>query len=435
MRKAKRRMGGLWKEADFLKFWTGETISLLGTQITALALPLAAADGLGATPAQMGMLNAAPLFPYLLLTLWAGVWVDRVKRRPILVIANLGRALLLGFIPLFSLLGILRIEHLFFVALLAGVLTVCFDLAYQSYLPSLVDRERLVEGNSKLQISASIAQIGGPGLAGVLIGMMTAPIVILLDAVSYLISACFLAAIRKKEPIPSRFSIPPLLSGIREGIRVVLSDPYLRAIAGEAATYNFFSQVSWAVYVLFMTRELKIGPIWLGWIMAASSMGALAGSLLTGWVGRRWAVGRTIAGAMWVACVAPLLVPAVGGPVYVTVPALMFSFFVSGVGLVVSNVHVISLRQSIIPEHMLGRVNACYRFIVTAASPLGALLGGVMGSYFGLRTTLLIGALGTLSAMGWIMFSPVSRLRETPCEMEAVRKRPSGWSETVGSSD
>ncbi|BCU81737.1 MFS transporter [Polycladomyces abyssicola] len=418
MCKSNGPMSGLWREADFLKFWTGETISLFGTQITALALPLAAADTLGATPAQMGMLNAAPLLPYLLLTLWVGVWVDRVKRRPILIVANIGRAVLLGFIPVSALLGILRIEYLYFVTLSVGVLTVCFDLAYQSYLPSLVDRERLVEGNSKLQVSASIAQIGGPGLAGVLIGMMTAPIVILLDAVSYLLSACFLAAIRKKEPTPSCSSVPPLFSGIGEGIHIVLSDPYLRAIAGEAATYNFFSQVCWAVYVLFMTRELHLGPDWLGWIMAASSVGALAGSLLAGWIGRRLTVGRSITGAMWVACVAPLLVPAVGGPWYVTVPALMLSFFLSGVGLVVSNVHVISLRQAIIPEHILGRVNACYRFIVTAAAPFGALLGGMLGSYFGLRITLVIGALGTLSAMGWILLSPVSRLREMPGEME-----------------
>jgi hypothetical protein len=311
----------LWRNADFLKFWTGETVSLFGAKVTALALPLAAAVTLQATPVQMGILNAAQFAPYLLFTLFAGV----------------------------------------------------------------------------------------------LISMFTAPIAILIDAMTYVVSALSLSFIRKKEPQPEQpVKQRSVYRDIKRGLRPVFANPYIRAIACEAATYNFFSQVTWAVLVLYLTRDLQIGPSLLGFMMAAASVGSLLGSLSANDIGRRFATGPTIVGSMLLACSAPMLVPLAHGPLYVVVPVLVLSFFLGGFGLVISNVHVISLRQAIIPQHLLGRINAGYRFVVTGVTPIGALVGGILGTYLGLRLTLLVGAVGTMLAVVWILVSPVAKLRQMP---------------------
>lgn len=416
------RTGSLWRNQDFLKLWAGETVSLFGSQFTALALPLAAAVVLGATPLQMGVLNAAGYAPYLLVTLFAGVWIDRCRRRPLLISANAGRAVLLGLIPLSFVLGLLRMEVLYIIAFLTGVLTVLFDLAYQAYLPSLVDRSQLVEGNSKLQISASVAEVGGPGLAGVLVNLLTAPVVILLDSVSYGISVFSLILIRKDEPESAGMAHRGILREIAGGLRTVLSNPYLRALVGEAATFNLSQQVVWAVLVLYMTRQLQIGASLMGFMFAASSAGSLLGSLMADRVGRRFGVGPAIIGSMALACGSALLMPLAAGHLYVAVAILTLSMFLGGAGVIISNVHVVSLRQAIIPPQALGRLNASYRFVVTGAAPIGALIGGVLGNSIGLRATLAVGALGTLSALGWVLFSPVARLRRLPAVIESLER-------------
>src|SRR5919204_6968169 len=216
------RPGGLWRHREFVKLWTGQTISRLGSEISQLAIPLAAALVLHASPAQMGLLGAFEFAPFLLLSLFAGVWVDRVHRRPVLIVADVGRAIFLGSIPVAAILGVLRIEQLYVVGLLTGVLTVFFDVAYQAYLPVLVSREHLVEGNSKLEVSRSVAQIAGPGLAGGLVQAITAPMAILLDAVSFLVSALSLGLIRTPEPVPVRDGRRRVRAEIGEGLRVVL---------------------------------------------------------------------------------------------------------------------------------------------------------------------------------------------------------------------
>ncbi|PLT48024.1 major facilitator superfamily MFS_1 [Paenibacillus pasadenensis] len=419
-----RKLGfnGLWKDSDFMKFWSGETLSLFGVQITSLAIPLVAAETLQVTPAQMGLLNAAQYLPFLLITLFAGVWIDRNRRRPVLIAANAGRALLLALIPLSFLGGWLQVEHLYLIVFLTGVLTVFFDLAYQSYLPSLVTRSHVVEGNSKLQLSASMAQVSGPGLSGALISIVTAPLVIGINAATYLISAIFMGTIQRPEPIPP----PPearasVLDDIREGIGIVFRNPYLRALAGEAATYNLFSQVSWAVLILYLTRSLHIGPALLGIILSVSSIGALLGSLAAGRIHARLRTGSVLLGSILLACIAPLLVPLASGPLPLSVPLLILSFFLSGFGVVISNIHIISLRQTVTPEHLLGRMNASYRFVVTGTAPIGALLGGWLGTGIGLRLTLAVGAAGTLAAVLWIFFSPVPRLDGLP---DGIEGRP-----------
>lgn len=368
---------GLWRNPDFLRLWAGETVSLVGSQITTLALPLAAVLTLQATPVQVGLLSAARFAPFLLLTLFVGVWVDRHKRRPILIAANLGRAVVLGLVPLLALTGSLRLAHLYIVAFLSGGLTVLFDLAYQSYLPTLIPREQLVEGNSKLQSSASAAVVGGPGLAGLLISAFTPPLALLLDAVSFLVSVLTLVAIRHTEPAPAS---PQVQQGwwpqIRKGLGVTFGNPYLRAIASEATTYNLFGTWVETLYVLYAVRELGLGPAALGTTLALGSVGSLLGSLFAGRWAERLGVGRAIVGAMVLACLSPLLLLAAGTWRSVAVPMLVLSFFLGGIGLAVSNVTVVSLRQAIIPKHFLGRINASYRFFIYAGIPIGGLRRG-----------------------------------------------------------
>jgi MFS family permease len=416
-----RRFGGLWRNADFLKLWTGETISLFGTQITTLALPLTAVLVLSATPVQIGILNAASFAPFLLFSLPAGVFVDRKRRRPILIISNLGRGLLLGLIPLLALLGVLRIEHLIPIAFLVGVLTVFFHLAYHSFLPTLVARDQLVEGNSKLTASESIAEIGGPGLAGLLIQLGSAPFAIFLDAISYLISALSLSLIRAAEPEPERpASRSSMLQEIGEGLRVVFGNRYLRAIAGEAATYNLFWSVIEAVLLIYATRNLALSAGAIGLIFTVGSIGGLLGAFIAEPAARRFGVGLTILTAMAISCVVMLLIPFAPGPGLGSAVLLALVMFITGLGAIVSNVNVISLRQTVTPERLLGRMNASYRFLNYGAIPIGALLGGFLGERIGLQMTLLVGALGISTAWLWVLFSPVRSMRTLPAPAEAA---------------
>jgi len=263
-----KHLTGLWRHPDFLKLWAGETISLLGSQVTLLAIPLVAAMTLNATPLQMGILGTVQYIPWLLIGLLVGAWVDRLRRRPVMVMADLGRTVLLGLIPLAAVAGILRMEHLYVVGFLVGIMNVFFDVAYAAYLPTLVPRDRLVEGNSKLQVTASIAEIGGPGLAGGLVQLVTAPLAIAADALSFLVSALSLTWIGTPELKP-----PPtddsrnLLVEIREGLRLVFSNPILRAFALASVTTNFFVDVHLAVFVLYATRGLGISPVILAAFM------------------------------------------------------------------------------------------------------------------------------------------------------------------------
>jgi MFS family permease len=289
-------MGGLWGHRDFRKLWAGETVSLFGSEVTELALPLVAVLVLEADAGQMGLLAAARFAPFLLITLPAGVWVDRRRRRPVLIGSNLGRALLVGLVPLLSGLGLLRMGHLYAISFAVGTLTVMFDVAYQSYLPSLVDREQLVEGNSKLQASASAARVGGPGLGGLLVQLVGAPRALLLDAASYVISAASLLAIRNQEPDPPADRDGEPRAGLRreigEGLAVTYRNPVLRSMAGLAATYNLFEGAVLALLVLYATRELGLSAGLIGLVVSAGSLGALAGTALTGRLERRLGVGR-----------------------------------------------------------------------------------------------------------------------------------------------
>jgi MFS family permease len=409
------RFAGLWRHADFMRLWTAQTVSQFGSQITQLGLPLTAALVLGASPAQMGVLGAAEFAPFLLFGLIAGVWVDRLPRRPILVWADLGRALLLATIPAGAYLGLLRIEQLYLVGFLAGVLTVFFDVAYMAYLPSLVARDRMVEGNSKLELGRSAAQIAGPGVAGGLIQLLTAPIAILLDSLSFLFSAACLFGIRRAEPPPEpRAAAGSVWQQIGEGLAVVLKSRLLRPIALCTGTSNLFGNMLFAVFILFVTRELGIDAGTLGLLFTVGAVGGMAAAAAAGRLAGAIGVGPTIVGAILVGGLGNLLVPLFAGPGWVGLGVLALSGFAGGVGNVVYNITQVSLRQAITPHRLQGRMNASMRFVVWGTIPIGSLIGGFLGEQIGLRPTMLVGGLGGLLAGLWVFFSPVRSLREQP---------------------
>jgi len=402
----------LWRDRDFMKFWSAETFSLLGSQVSLVAIPLLAVTSLTASPFEMGMLNAAQFAPFLLLTLAAGVWVDKHRRLPMLIGTNFGRAVLFGLIPLAMALKLLNIRLLSALVFLAGMLTVVFELAYQSYLPSLVGHEHLIEGNGKLEGSRSFAQMSGPGTAGVLVGAAGAPFAILIDAVTYLVSAVTLLFVRRTEPEPQPSAGPrkSLRAQVGHGLRLSVSNTYLRALGAEAAVYNLFNQMLWAVLILHLARGMHFHPAVIGLVLTMEGVGALLGSLVAARLGRRWGLGHTLIGSIVVANAAPLLIPAAPSGWVLAAPLIGVALMINGTGIVVYSIQAISVRQAAVTTDVLGRTNASYRFTVTGAAAIGALIGGALGGLIGPRATMIVGALGTLAAMCFVIRSPNPKL-------------------------
>jgi MFS family permease len=399
-----------------MRLWSAETISQFGSQVSALALPLVAILVLDASAFEVALLGTIEFLPFVLVSLPAGVWVDRLPRRPILIVGDLGRAALLLSIPIAHWLDLLRLEQLYVVGFLAGVLTVFFDVAYQSYLPSLVDRSQLVEGNSKLEVSRSGAQLGGPGLAGVLVEALTAPIAVLVDAVSYVFSGLFVLRIRTREQVPERAARRSLLAGMRselaEGLRYVLGHRLLRPIAACTAISNFFYSLVFAIFVVYAVRTLDLSPATIGLVLSIGNVGFLGGALLANRISSRVGVGRAILLGTLLFGPSLLLVPA--APHALPHPFLAASVLFAGFGAVVYNVTQVSLRQAITPERLQGRMNSVMRFIVWGVIPVGTLLGGALGTWIGLRPAMWIGAGGATLAFLPVLFSSVRSVREVP---------------------
>lgn len=410
------RRASLWRHPDFMKLWAGQTISVGGTAVTDLALPLTAALTLKATPTQMGLLGALDVLPYLLISLLAGVWADRLRRRPVLIAADLGRAALLASIPLAALFGRLGLAQLYCVAFFVGALSVVFNVAYQSFLPSVVARDHLVEGNGKLALSASMGQVVGPGVGGSLVQLLTAPVAIAVDALSYVASATFLTLIHAPEPTLPR---PDGRRGVRveigEGLRAVARQPVLRVLVGAWSVYEFSVGILLAVLLLYLTRELGLTPALLGGVFMVGSMSGVAGAALTGWVARRLGLGRSIAAALAALALGAVCLPLAGVFRPVAVPLVVLGQILSGIGLTVSGSTQASLRQAVTPERLRGRVNASYAFLTSGVRPFGAILGGILGQSLGLSATLTVGALGILVAAAWITASPVRAIRTILC--------------------
>lgn len=411
---------GLWRNADFLKLWAGQTISQVGSQVSFLAFPIVAVIALDATPMQMAILTAAGAIPALLVGLQAGALVDRHRRKPILICSDLGRAALLGIIPLAWSFGALSILLLYAVALVSGLLSLCFDLAYQAFIPAVVPRQRLVEGNAKLELSRTAAEFAGPGLAGGLIQVLAAPVTLLLDALSYVVSGLMIAWIRIVEPTPvRRHESHRIATDIRDGLKLVAHDPRLRSLAGGGVLIGFFNAALEVVFVLYIVRELGVGPAVLGLVFTVGSGGFLLGALLPERVARSIGFGpTTVAGVMLVA-IGDLLVPFAGGSRGVVIAMLCGAQFLFGVGMTIFKVNQASLRQSIVPTHMQGRAGGTFRVIDGAVILLGAFAGGILGDRIGLRETLIVTACGEVLAGLWLWRSPLGRLRDIPAGLPA----------------
>lgn len=401
----------LWRNPDFLKLWAGQTVSELGSRITRDGLPLLAVMLLDASPMQMGFLSAANSLPVLIFGLVAGVWVDRLRHRPILIAADLGRALLLVSIPLAAVLGRLSLGQIYIVTALAGLLTIFFDLAYRAYLPALVEREHILEGNARLSLSDSIAELIGPGLAGVLVQVLTAPIAMLFDALSYLVSVVSVALIRKPEPpAPPPEQRESLLAELKEGLLAVIHSPVLRPLAAALGTLSFFGNFIGVLYALYAYRDLHLTAAMLGLTIAGGGAGSLLGSLLAERIAGRFRLGYTLITALVLISVFSLTIPLAAG----TPLTVMFIWIVGQVlgdcARTVYFVNEISLRQRITPDHLLGRTGASMEVLASGLAPLGALVGGLLGETIGAQQTLLIAAAGGLLAAGWLFFSQVRRL-------------------------
>lgn len=469
----------LFRQPDFAKLWSAATLSLFGTQISQIAIPVIAVLLLQASPGEVGLLTTIEFLPFLLFTLPAGVWVDRLRRRPILIAADIGRAVLLASIPIAFATGALTMLQLYVVGFLTGVMTVFFDIADQSYLPTVLERDQLVDGNAKLQMSHSSAQILGQPVGGGIVALFSAPVAIIIDAVSYIGSALLIFGIRREEtaapgsstaaarsaaevsdssmagtsveaeaaaadpavnptgaaagtsatPGPaggatSATSAPARRASMRQditdGLRYIGGHRYLRNIAACTATANLFSNVAFAIFAVYAYRNLELTPAGVGALGGFGGAGVLLGALIASKVADRFGIGRAIVWSSFLTGVAALGVPA--APKEFALPVLAVVFFLTSIGNVVYNVNQVSLRQAITPERFLGRMNATMRFLVWGTIPIGSLLGAGLSEIdaIGVHTTIWIGALLGLTAFLPVYFSPVRTLQRIPDPEEAA---------------
>lgn len=407
----------LRRNRDFLRLWAGQSISQLGSQVTLLALPLVAIRILHAGPLELGVLAACETAPFLLVGLPAGVWVDRWPRQPILVVADIGRAAALAAVPVAYALDLLVVWHLYVIAAVTGALTVFFDVAYQSYLPALVPRTRLVEGNARLELSRSMSQVAGPGVGGILVELLRAPYAIAADSCSFAVSALFLARIRTPEPAASAtLAQETMRRSIATGLRYVLRHPLLCRIAACTALFNLFSATGMAVFLLYAVGRLDITPAVIGVVFSVGSVGFVVGAALTERLGRRLGVGPTMVLAAAVSGAGFLLVPL--APVDTAVPFFIVAMLLESVGVAVYNVIQVSLRQTVTPQRMQGRMNATMRFVVWGVMPLGSILGGLLGRAFGLRAALWISGVGGTVSVLPLLARNVLGLRTMPAEAD-----------------
>jgi MFS family permease len=407
----------LLRSPDFMKLWTGQTVSGFGTQITILAVPIVAALTLRVSPFEFGLLGTFEFLPFVLLSLPAGVWVDRLRRRPILIIGDLGRAISLLSIPIALALNVLTILQLYIVVFVSGCLTVFFDVAYQSYLPSIVEREKLVDGNAKLELTRQASQRLGPGMAGILIGILTASFAILIDAISYVVSAVFVFWIRRPEPPVMAHEAaarprPSMREEIAVGLRYVTRHRVLRSLALTVGTENLFGNLADAILILYLVTERQFTPALIGLAFSIGSVGVIVGALITGRLTKIVGVGRTIilasvgSSLSWLpVALAPDRLLFVG----LTGTIVALSFF-----SVLWNVNAMSLRQAITPRPMQGRMNATMRFISWGTIPIGTIAGGFLGGAIGLHNTILVGALGCVIAFVPVALSPIRHIHAMP---------------------
>ena len=404
---------------DFLMLWSAATVSVVGSQVTLIALPFIALTMLHATVFEVSLLAAVEMVPFLLFTLPAGAWLDRVRRRPVLIAADLVRACVLLSVPAAYVTDSLSLAQLYVVSFLTGSATAFFDVADQSYLPAILERDELVEGNARLQISNSIAQISGPTLGGYLIALVAAPIAIVADALSFLASGAFMSAVSRREPEPERHVDDtghpvPMLVEIREGLAYVIGSPLLRPIAACTGTSNLFAAALFGVFPVLIWNHLHLPPAYYGTVMGLASVGFLVGAALSDRLPRMIGIGPSIVVSATLGAPAFLLMVLTPADLSIAWMTLGIGWFVAGLAQVVYNVGQVSLRQAITPPEMLSRMNATMRFIVWGTIPLGFVLGGALATFLPVRAALIAAALACATSCLPVIFSSLRHLRSIP---------------------
>jgi MFS family permease len=403
----------LRENLNFRRFFIGQSVSLLGDQVTALALPLTAVLALDASAGQMGALTTAYLVPNLIFSLHAGAWVDRGgHRRMVMVVTDVGRGILIGTIPIAYALGHLTWTQLYIVSFLTGILTVFFYVAYGAMIQMIVPRTDYVQANSLVHGSRAFSFIAGNALGGALVALLRGPYALAVDAVSYFWSGLFLGRMRIDEPPGA----PHESGGLTAGARWIRNNAIIRAELLGVATLNLFNFMFFALFLLYATRALDVGPATLGLVLGAASVGTLGGSFVTARIGRRLGIGRTFALGCFLFPAPLILVPLAGGPRWVVIACLFVSEFASGVGLMMLDIMAGTISAALVPVSLRSRVSGAFLVVNYGVRPLGTSIGGFLGEVIGLRPTLWIATVGALAGLLWIIPSPIMSLHELPAE-------------------
>jgi MFS family permease len=410
------RHDGLWRNADFVHLWGAATVSTFGSLVTRTALPFTAILLLDASPSAIGVLRVAELLPGFLLGLVAGAWVDRLRRRPIMIATDLGRALLIVTVPVAAFLGWLGLGQLYVIAALVSALSVFFDVAYQSFLPSLVKNEELVEANSKLSAAMSVAEASAFSSAGWLIQLLTAPVAMLIDALTFIASAGLVARIQEPEfQIDSSTvgSRPTIASDVVEGLRAVWREPILRGMVVAGLGQNLAFGLVGTVFLLYVNQEVGFDPGILGMIFAVGGVSSLVGAMIAGRL-THFGTGAVMVGSLLLAAIGEAFVPLATAANAIGVLFLVGQQIVADSALTVYDINQVSLRQAITPAHILGRVNASVRVSEFGAILLGTVAAGYIGETVGLRETLWLAVTLSLLAAVALALSPVLAVRRIP---------------------
>ncbi len=402
---------------DFRRLWFGQTISVFGDQITQLGLPLVAVLTLGADAGQMGTLTAVGVLPHLLFSLPAGVWLDRVRsRRRLMILADIGRAAVIASIPVAAALGALSMLQLYLVGFLAGTLSVIFDLSWNTVFVAVTRRERYVEAMSLLNGSRSLAYVAGPTIGGLLVQVLGAPLAMLTDALSFLGSVVFLRRIRSPEPPIDESEPESIVDRLMSGIAFVTRDPIIRPSMLAVATVNLFTFSFGALFILYVTGTLGVSPGALGLALGIGAVGGLIGAVIASRIGRRIGLGPAYALGCVVFPLSLLTIPLASPdmPMPVILGLIMASEFGAGLGVMILDINIGSINNARIPDLLRARANGAYRFINYGVRPVGAILGGLLGTAVGVREALFVSALAASLGVLWMIGSPVLRLRDLP---------------------
>lgn len=403
--------GGLWRNSDFRMLWAGQTLSDVGTNMVAVVIPLLAVASLGASAFEVGVISAVEFLPYILVSLFVGAWLDRSAKRPIIVLADLVRAGALLLIPVMWWSGRLTVSMLIVIVFVIGMCSVVSDIGGAAILPSLVRRDELIEGNSKLEISASVSNIGGMTVGGIVIQVLSAPVVALIGVGTSLMAALSTFRIRKREENPGTGE-QSILKEMSGGLRFVFGQVSVRTLAVTSFLINFFAFVIEPVFLLFITRTLALPPVLIGVVLAMTGVGSLVGALIAERASTLLPLGRLLVAVSAAIGVNALLVPlAVFTARPVAVALVLFTQFTYAVLVIVANVNIRSYRTAVTPDDLQGRMNAAVRMLVMAGAPVGALLGGTLGGLIGTAWALTVGAAGLLLVPLIIALSPVARAR------------------------